>query len=287
MQLNLAIGLSRIIRISISILGLGVSTIFAGTNVTIGLNGKSFGHGQSLHLESSGLLDASKAYTYTMQGTLKATGNLAFLNGKTLAQLADLVEPGGSSKLSKVKDNPTGSLPLTQLSNHTYAGTVSTLSISFTVSSMITSAGKVILDIKNISITSAAVPVPGKITFGDSSKLLVTIAPELRFHQLVQNISENAGQVDVTVERWGYLGGPTSVGFSTADGTARNGVDYSEKHGSLDFAAGENKKIIQVNIINNSVKDGTRKFTMTLSSPAKGSALGINTKTTIGIANDD
>lgn len=281
-------GYARIIPVvAIASMGLAASSLMAATNVTVGLNGKSFGHGQSLKVESTGLLDPSKAYTSTLQGTLKGTGVFAFINGKTLAELLEIIEPGSSSKLTKIKDNPTGALPFTQLSKNVYNGTIASLgvSVSLTIASKIDETGKVIIEVKNISIVGPLGPIPGKITFGDKSNLRVTTAPEIRFNIANQNVNENAGSVKVKVVRWGFVSSAASASFTMTDGTAKDGKDYTKKEGTVSFAAGITEAFINVPIADTPEKDGKRSFTITLSNPNIGAAIGNVPSTTVNIFN--
>lgn len=286
MQLRTISVISRFIPIAIATLGISASSTFAGTNLNIGLNGKEFGDGQNFHLESSGTLDASKAYTFTLQGTLNATGDYASLDGFTLAQLATL-SGAGPEILTKVKNNPSGTLPFTISSDSLFSRTVGSLSASFKISSKITSSGKVVIDINGISITAPSGPLKGKITFTDNSKLFVSVAPEMRFNLDSQNVSEDNGFVKVKVARYGYINAEAKVTYYTTDDTAIKGIDYKGKSREITFKPGEFKKTIRISIINNTVKDGKRTFMIHLKKPSKGAAIGSKADTAINIFNDD
>jgi hypothetical protein len=60
---------------------------------------------------------------------------------------------------------------------------------------------------------------------------------------------------------------PLSVNYSTADGTAVAGTDYSTVSGTLVFTNGIGTNTFNVPIINNSQVNGNRTFTVQLSSP--------------------
>src|SRR5262249_43972415 len=62
----------------------------------------------------------------------------------------------------------------------------------------------------------------------------------------------------------------TTVAYSTADGTALAGRDYTPTSGTLTFAPGETVKAILVPTIDDGVAAPTRSFTVTLSNPVGG-----------------
>jgi len=62
----------------------------------------------------------------------------------------------------------------------------------------------------------------------------------------------------------------TTVSYSTADGTALAGRDYTATSGTLTFAPGETVKGILVPTLDDGVADPTRAFTINLSNPAGG-----------------
>ena len=81
-------------------------------------------------------------------------------------------------------------------------------------------------------------------------------------------VSEDSPVVDVTVKRTGDLSKPSSVYYSTADGTAREGYDYEMSCGALQFASGESEKHVSVHIINDAYAEGDETLTLALSNPS-------------------
>jgi chitinase len=97
----------------------------------------------------------------------------------------------------------------------------------------------------------------------------------------------NAGtsQLSFTVKLSQAAIGPVTVHYSTADGTASAGSDYTALAGTLTFAAGETSKTISVPITGDSAVEASETFALTLSGAsgatiAHGSAIGT-------IVNDD
>lgn len=80
-------------------------------------------------------------------------------------------------------------------------------------------------------------------------------------------ISETRGPVTLTVLRTGSANGPLSVAYSTANGSAIAGSDYSAASGTLTWANGDSApKTFTVNINNDAnFQEGEENFTVTLS----------------------
>ncbi len=98
---------------------------------------------------------------------------------------------------------------------------------------------------------------------------------------------ENNPTLTVTVQRMGGSTGTTGVNYSIVPGTAYAGVDYSGSNGTLTFAAGEVSKTFTVSIVNNSNVDGSRKATLSLSTPTGGAAVGTPATAEMIIADDE
>jgi len=93
----------------------------------------------------------------------------------------------------------------------------------------------------------------------------------------------------LTVLKTGSGGG--SIGFSTQDGSAvavnGNAGDYVPASGRLDFAPGDTSKNIDVQIANDAVFRGDRRFSVKLSAPSVGTVLGEPSTATVTIVEDD
>ncbi|MCF8533937.1 MAG: cellulase family glycosylhydrolase [Reyranella sp.] len=97
--------------------------------------------------------------------------------------------------------------------------------------------------------------------------------------------STGTSQLAFTVTLSQAATGPVTVHYSTADGTATAGSDYTAQSGTLTFAAGETSKTIQVAIAGDTAVEANEALTLSLSSSsgatiADGSAVGT-------ITNDD
>lgn len=78
-----------------------------------------------------------------------------------------------------------------------------------------------------------------------------------------------------------------TVDYATSDGSAINGADYIGVTNTLSFALGETAKQIAVPLLNNGIKQGTRRFALALSKPAGGAVLGTPATTAISISDND
>jgi Ca2+-binding RTX toxin-like protein len=98
---------------------------------------------------------------------------------------------------------------------------------------------------------------------------------------------EGAGTARVTITRRNPTGS-TSVQYSTANGTAVAGTDYTPTSGTLDFAPGEVAKTVSIPLIDNNTDQPNRNFDLNVSLPPGAEALlAQNTKTTVTIADDE
>jgi hypothetical protein len=88
------------------------------------------------------------------------------------------------------------------------------------------------------------------------------------------SVAQNAGSVQVSVNRTGGSAGAASVGYGTANNTAISGRDYTAASGVLQWAAGDaTPKSFAVPISNGTPFTGSKTFAVALSSAA-GATLG-------------
>ena len=101
------------------------------------------------------------------------------------------------------------------------------------------------------------------------------------------NVSESAGAQAVTVLRRGDYTTPAEVGYTTRDGTARAGTDYTSAGGTLRFEAGETARRVIIPLLNDSVPEPPETFFVMLENPAAPAILGRTTNSVITIQDDD
>lgn len=102
------------------------------------------------------------------------------------------------------------------------------------------------------------------------------------------NIGEFVGSVSLAVIRSGPAGAAVSVNYTTSSGSATTASDFTSASGTLNWAAGDSAdKTILVTITNDMKDEINETFTVTLSNPSGGTALGSNSSTTVTILDDD
>ena len=266
--------------------GLSAAAANAAQVVTVPLAGKEFGNGVNAHGESTGQLNASKAYFYRIVGSCQGTGPLAeaIPPGTKLSQLLNDISAGAAANLAGTKENPAGTLPFGVL-NKTVSGQKDGLSFTMTFSLYVSGTGKVTFDVKDVSVTGFGWPIPGTVLLEDGAKAIVGVAPTIQMAKLAQNVSESAGQVLVEVKRTGNLNVAARVNYATVEGTATK-AHFKPTSGTLIFDAGQTSKKIKVLIKNNLLKDGARKFKVKLTKPVT-AVLGDATITTVTINSDE
>jgi uncharacterized delta-60 repeat protein len=105
------------------------------------------------------------------------------------------------------------------------------------------------------------------------------------FSQTYYYVSESAGTLVVTVARTGGTANVVTVNYSTANGTAVAGTDYTAKSGTLTFANGVSSQTFTVPILNGSIARPDRTFYVNLSTPGGGATLGTITNDPVEIIN--
>ena len=83
------------------------------------------------------------------------------------------------------------------------------------------------------------------------------------FDQSSYNVSESAGHVTISVSRDGSYA-DSSVQYSTVDGTAKAGSDYTAKSGTISYTGSQLTKQITIPIIDDSKHESTETFQVTL-----------------------
>ncbi|MEY2876383.1 MAG: hypothetical protein RLZZ373_3754, partial [Pseudomonadota bacterium] len=111
---------------------------------------------------------------------------------------------------------------------------------------------------------------------GDTLPYLQKIAPI--------TVNEGAGQAVFTVTLSEPSTLPVTVRYTTSDGTATGGTDYTPTTGVLTFAPGETTKTVAVPILADTVYEGDETFKLTLSDPVN---VGLPNPDALGTIQDD
>jgi len=110
--------------------------------------------------------------------------------------------------------------------------------------------------------------------------------PRISFILAADRVFENRISLDVTIVRSGDPSVPTTVQWSTVDGTAVGGEDYETASGMLSFAATERRKTIEVRAIDDEASEGDETFSIELADPS-GATLADPSTLEVRIADDE
>lgn len=113
-------------------------------------------------------------------------------------------------------------------------------------------------------------------------------SPELviAFADATYTVNESGGSITVSVTRVSGDGSGT-ITFSTRNGAARVGEDFSAMSGVLSFAPGITSRTVTIPIINDSATEYTEDFSISLSSPTGDIKIGAHSTKQISIIDDD
>ena len=108
------------------------------------------------------------------------------------------------------------------------------------------------------------------------------------FASATPSVGESAGQASVSVTRSGGSRGAVSVRYSTANGTALAGNDYTVKSGTLSWADGDSApKNILVAISNDTLAESSETIRLSLNTPGNGAVIGTPATATLSIVDND
>ncbi|MBD1842758.1 DUF4347 domain-containing protein [Cyanobacteria bacterium FACHB-63] len=99
-------------------------------------------------------------------------------------------------------------------------------------------------------------------------------------------VNEDTGTATVRIDRVGGSDGVATAKYSTIEGSARSGTDFTATSGELIFAAGETSKTVVIPILNDRIEEGTESFGFGMTEAA-GATLGINRTAQITIIDND
>ena len=104
-----------------------------------------------------------------------------------------------------------------------------------------------------------------------SHSLSKTVAGPVGFSVSDAHAAEAKGKMLVfVVTLSGAVSNPLTVDYSTADGSARAGVDYTPMSGTLTFGAGESSKTVEVAVLDDAHGEGEETLTLSLSNASAG-----------------
>ncbi len=126
----------------------------------------------------------------------------------------------------------------------------------------------------NLTLSNASGAPLGAIT---SAVLTINASDNpgtVGFSSAAYTVEENAGSMTITVRRTGGSTGAAAVDYSTGDGTATDGDDYTAVSGTLNWADGDSAdKTFTVPILNDSASEPDETIHLFLANPS-GAAIG-------------
>ncbi len=137
-------------------------------------------------------------------------------------------------------------------------------------------------ELYQIALNTGAATRIGAIASGgqDVDSLIVTQAPsEFALAGNSISVMESATPASITINRIG--GGPALLRYSTSDGTALAGLDYTASSGSVFFGANDASTTISIPVLLDALDEPEETFTINLQG-----ANGIATVLTVRIASD-
>jgi hypothetical protein len=111
--------------------------------------------------------------------------------------------------------------------------------------------------------------------------------PTLQFASASYSVNEDQGMATVQVVRSGSPSEEVSVQYSTANGTAEAGEDYTAASGSLTFATNVMTRSLSIVIMNDSFAEGSEHFAIELLAPTGGAQLGTVDTAAVTILDDE
>jgi len=100
------------------------------------------------------------------------------------------------------------------------------------------------------------------------------------------NVNESSGAITIQVQRTGNTSTTATVDYTTVNGTAIAGSDYTAKTGTITFNPGDSIQTITIPILNDAVAEGDETFSFAIDG-ATGARLGAPRSATISIYDDD
>ena len=120
----------------------------------------------------------------------------------------------------------------------------------------------------------------GPANYGDYRLSVVEDLPEVRVED-VETVEDADAEMFFHVRLDRAYVEPVTVAYTTADGTATAGADYTATSGTLTFAPGETHKVVRVRVLDDTVADTGETFRLVLSAPAGASLADAEATATI------
>ena len=146
--------------------------------------------------------------------------------------------------------------------------------------------------VEDNEVFSITLTNPTNVLLGVISSTDVTITNNdfggtINFSTNNYTVSEGGTNAIITLVRSNGLASGVTVNFTTADGTALDGLNYSNVTQTVTFTNGETMKKIRVPIVNNTLVGGNTTVLLAIDSANGGGSLGSRTNALLTISEDD
>jgi Calx-beta domain-containing protein len=142
----------------------------------------------------------------------------------------------------------------------------------------------------NFTANSSTSSRTGRITVSGQVHTVTQIgsggAGNVRFSSATYTVNESGGEATITVTRQGGTETGT-VSYSTSNGTAIAGMDYTATSGLLLFGENETSKSFDVTILNDTALEADESINLSLTNPSLSFTLGNPSTATLTIVDND
>jgi len=137
------------------------------------------------------------------------------------------------------------------------------------------------LTLTNPTNASLGTPATATLTILDDDNPV-----QVKFDSSTYTVAESDGTKSITVILSGASGQTVQVNYTTSDGSATAGSDYTTASGTLTFAPGVTSQTFSVPVIVDGIPESNETVNLTLSTPVNGT-LGTPFSAVLTITNDD
>jgi len=141
--------------------------------------------------------------------------------------------------------------------------------------------------LEGVAITGMAFSLyDGRATWDTTGITSTPLLAQVAFSDATYSVDEAGVAATITVSRTGGASSSFTVDYSTADGSAAAGADYTATNGTLFFADGEASQTFSVPILEDGLVEGDETIGLTLSG-ANGAMLGAASGAQLTITDND
>ncbi|MDD3604760.1 MAG: Calx-beta domain-containing protein [Kiritimatiellae bacterium] len=141
-----------------------------------------------------------------------------------------------------------------------------------------------------VTVSTYAASAMYDLTPANNTAIQTTLISEAGGDLQFENPSyyrDEGSNVTLTVTRTGAFYGAVQVNYATSNGTAMAGLDYTHASGTLNFTSGATRASFTVTILDDTAAESEENFSVHLSTPGGGAALGSPDTASVTIRDED